>query len=256
MPAPGSSGQRMGFTLPKTTLVPSDHDRAFIGVPAPGDGLDAVIPVRGRMLRSSSAAAPSHTDYYPQPAGYAIHARCWQLFERKVGWQSLEVVVGGLSKVEGLFLGPVTRGQGPFERSANRYNTVADPMYGTGMLEVLHGSMRRKTLRSGSGCTSSSIRYLSTQCNLPAEILFMILNYLTLDEVADCVTAFGEVLEGKYWQRLVGVDTVFEVQDMDPESLDWVYLVTEMRERNLFGETKGLWTRELILRRIRVIASA
>lgn len=208
----------------------------------------------GTILGQSSSW-PGFMSPRGRPRGYVVHARCWTLVEKWVdGWERLALLVLGLKEYWSMMA---------TERTDEVYPSISgapakppDPVYIPALKKLLEESVQRQSkktrrmTRSGSKIAPQA-RVLTGRYRLPAEILHMILDYLKLEEIGKCVNALEEELSGAFWAKRFPSHIHFEVGEIDPEEIDWGYLITGMYESGLHEQ---LVYRETIFQRLKVVA--
>ena len=94
------------------------------------------------------------------------------------------------------------------------------------------------------------LRGLFTQkYGLPAEVIWMAIQHLELDDVSRSVVAFGVELVS-YWMQMFPADLIFEARGLVFDQIDWVSFVTGIVEQNLTARGTPLWNRRRIFKRV------
>ena len=252
-------------------LVVPPNGTGYIGWPPLNPDITVAYPRRhpfpGSRTETGEYLDISGGFTFMKLRGYVVHARCWTLVEQWVDQRErLDLLVAGLEKHWQSIKLP-TRNRASTARrkkmeATARYRKASkirvnepDPVYIPGLPEILGESVKRRSRPVRAKITRQRpklpFRVLTQRFSLPAEILYMILDRLKLDDVVNCVVAFAEELPGQYWRQRLPGDFLFEINDIDPEQIDWVYLLSTLWQSSL--SKPGLHTRWEIFQRLKSI---
>ncbi|OJJ46698.1 hypothetical protein ASPZODRAFT_16446 [Penicilliopsis zonata CBS 506.65] len=260
-------------------FVPLDPEMAYIGCPGHKTARIAVVariphPSRAHDIDDDDDDDDDGDD--PALKGYLLHARCWDLLERQLGsraTQQLDYILAALKKFwsqEGALEIPRLIYQGlidftgkPIFMESQRsvtggvivpYPGIDDPFHIPAVNELLHRSRVRgeegPVTALSSSSSSSVTAYLSTRLSLPLEIKYAISDYLDATSVRNMLLAFGESLPVSYWLHRIPTTLYMEIQDKAltaPETIDWPYLTMMVNDKNILGDSLGIWNRSRIL---------
>lgn len=81
--------------------------------------------------------------------------------------------------------------------------------------------------------------------NLPLEIVELILDHLSCEEIRSLRRHFSLRVSDSYWRLRSPKDVFFEVQNVNPDSLDWEYFRLEGDQ--LLHTSESLQSRKCIL---------
>jgi hypothetical protein len=213
-------------------------------------------------------------DHYPH--GFLIHSRCWTLIERIIGpcaetqlelfthalykmWTEQDSGVLNYIKAESTNIDSRERkgwsNRYLFPRTEEARIAVKDPEDIPEIEALFRKSTLRKTgkLRSWrrrDGPIATKSGNLDPKCDLPLEIIYMILDHLYDPDASQVIEAMNWHIHDTYWRsrltRFSG-DIIFEIEQFKlADSLDWQFLCLQIEP--LLETSKGLLNRRRILR--------
>ncbi|RJE25363.1 hypothetical protein PHISCL_02326 [Aspergillus sclerotialis] len=263
-------GYTPGASQLQNALVVPPHGKAYIGQPPLYTDVKVAHPMLHPFPGSQTKCGPYFEGYisFTRLKGYVIHARCWTLAEKWVDQlEKLDLLVAGLQKrwldIKDFTINRARNAGREKKEAAARYRRASeirvdepDPVYIPGLQEILDESVKRRSRPTRTRITRQlpkiPFRIFTQRFSLPVEILYMILDRLKLDDVVNCVVAFAEELSGQYWRQRFA-DFIFEVNEIDPEQIDWVYLLSTLWQRGLYKPGGALHTRREIFQRLKSI---
>ena len=195
--------------------------------------------------------------------GYALHSRCWDLIENRVGslaMSRLDLIATALRDQWRDIISQECNGETGTTGYLNfkSYHDLdgyklKDPRF---ILEVNSLFQDGAQLSTNEDSRNDNSRNLLTyKYKVPPEIKYLIAEYLDLTETYNMLAAFDEKFPVDFWKKHVPTDLIFELENIrDNNTSFWAYIAVEIEKREIVGgwnETwNGIWNRRRILNKI------
>ncbi|KAL4793851.1 hypothetical protein BDV19DRAFT_365954 [Aspergillus venezuelensis] len=227
-------------------------------IQVPWDERTAIIPGAGVTLdeRLVATVIPIERDYLALPLprrllGFTLHALCWDLlcahksWDRTISSPSLKRLNVGLRRKQAedwdqrnwrQFLS--------FDKKVNMIRSSGiDPFNTTSAKTIIR--LARHSAQRPKAWEPEKKTYFAL---LPAEILFLIADSLSANDIAILQESTGIYLSDKYWRSRV-CHAIPEFKDLSSEPLDWQYICGQIERPNSHMQ-KALECRQWVIGRV------
>jgi hypothetical protein len=195
--------------------------------------------------------------------GYAVHAHCWILVDRIIGFElvedNLKIFLNTVEKfwaenVELWRRDPWYEPGSPV--SSRTSDSLDEPTWENPAILPRIQEIVEKAIRQPYADSQSRQTLSSAVSHIPLDIAIQLVEWVKLISVADTrnmLTAFGWRLPDSYWKRFCKMDLIFEYSDLKKTNLpvNWqlIALATEeIMEDPEWDRNTGLGTRRGIFR--------
>lgn len=266
----------------KYLLVPYHRDRACLGAPdnPPSDGIGEQGQASDRNAVVAAIPVPHpFSDLIQEEGyldGYVVHSRCWTLMEKHIGAQAIErldLVVPALGEQWDQLMDCLQLPHGYFpnayiaflEFQDWKWRTLedCDPLHIPEIKRIFQKSASSRTRQRKKSIANVPAKRLLAKHGIPAEIIYLIAEFLEVADARNMLIALGEHLPVHYWRKRIR-DIFIEVEDADPGRIDWPYLAVMLDVKDdIFGPkslnhpendlSNRLWNRRRIIDMLRPI---